>query len=306
MEKRIFLAYNSRSGDAGFKDRLHRFVEVFQQNFLLEINDIVGINLENRLKHLKSDNDTFIAAAGGDGTLNSLVNAMMLNGLNNPVMLIPVGTSNDFATRLNMPENFLALNNLIHERENINLIDIGKINDGYFINVCACGFLTSVPYETPEDLKNLVGKAAYYLKGVQKLTELKPIPLEVKTPDQSIKEEFCLFLILNSGRAGGFSDITPDSLLDDGQFEFLGIKYTGVYEMFTALVEVFVNKNWNSDENIVYFRAEEMKIQSYNTEKTFMTDIDGEKGPELPLNIEVQKQALPFVFDPKNKPIQGR
>ena len=174
--KKIFLAYNSRAGDANFSRRLHSFIDIFQKDFMIEINDIVGVDIAERLEHIDTGDYSHFIVAGGDGTVNSFINALMQNEGRLPVGILPIGTSNDFATYLKLPEDFGEYFRLLQNQENIRFLDVGKINDIYFINVCACGFLTSVPYETPSDLKNMFGKLAYYLKGVQKLTELKPLP----------------------------------------------------------------------------------------------------------------------------------
>lgn len=295
--KKMLLLYNSKAGDASFSTRLHDFVEVFQDGFIVEMCDVTGVELSRRLSKLNSDDYSFFIIAGGDGTVNRVINELMGFNIKVPTGILPVGTSNDFGENLKMPDNFIEYRQLLND-DNIKNLDIGCVNEKFFINVCASGFLTSVAYETPSDLKNLFGKVAYYLKGMQKLTELKPLPMKVSTPDNEIEKEFCIVLILNSGRAGGFTEITPERSLNDGKFEFVGIEYGGVYEMFTSLVDVFINNNWkNGDENITFLRSNSFRLQMLDSAGEIRSDIDGEEGPLFPLDINVKKEAYPFLVN---------
>ena len=295
--KKILLLYNSLAGDASFTSRLHRFIDVFQRDYIIAMNDIVGIDLNRRLQQLNPEEFSYVMVAGGDGTVSNFVDALMQNDINLPVGILPVGTSNDFATYLGLPDNFYQYYQLLTDEKNVVPVDVGYINGRHFINVCACGFLTSVPYETPSDLKNIFGKVAYYLKGVQKLTELKPLPLSIVGDGHEFSGDLALFLVLNSGRAGGFSDIVPEGCVSDGLFDFLAIKYGGVYEMFSALMDVFINKDWQDNDCVLSFRSDRFRIETLDAEDSLMSDIDGEEGPGLPLDIEVRKRALPFIYN---------
>lgn len=297
--KKILLLYNSRAGDSSFSARLHDFVEVFQEDYIVEMCDVTGVELSSRLSKLNISDYSFFIIAGGDGTVNRVINILMKFNIKVPAGILPVGTSNDFGEILKMPDNFIEYRQLLREgRGNIKNLDIGLVNEKYFINVCASGFLTSVAYETPSDLKNLFGKVAYYLKGVQKLTDLNPLPLKISTPDNEIEKDFCIVLILNSGRAGGFKKITPERSLNDGKFELVGIEYSGVYEMFTSLVDVFINNSWQeSEENITFLRSDSFNLQMLDSNRELKSDIDGEEGPLFPLDVKIEKEAFPFVVN---------
>ena len=220
MDK-ILLMYNSKAGDGNFNDRLHNFVEMFQNEYMIEMFDVTGVELAERFAGINTGNYKFFFIAGGDGTVNRVINQLMNFEIKVPTGILPVGTSNDFACSLKLSDNFEDYRLLMQDENNIKNLDLGLVNDRYFVNVCASGFLTSVAYETPTDLKNLFGKVAYYLKGMQKLTELKPLPVKITTAEKQVTKDLCIVLILNSGRAGGFSPITPARSLNDGEFELV-------------------------------------------------------------------------------------
>jgi diacylglycerol kinase (ATP) len=109
-----------------------------------------------------------IIAAGGDGTLNEVINGMAEKPNLPPLGVLPLGTTNDFARAMGIPKNWEDSCDLILRQES-RLIDLGKANDRYFINIAGGGRLTELTYEVPSRLKTMIGQLAYYLKGIEKM-----------------------------------------------------------------------------------------------------------------------------------------
>ncbi len=292
--KKIKLVYNPRSGDSTFPGRLNEFVRVFQQGYEVSLLNITGASLAKRFSRINFAEYSCLVVAGGDGTINSVVNALLGNDIEIPLAILPTGTSNDFADYFNLPGGFEDYYELI-SRGHIRRVDVGRINSRYFVNVCAGGFLTGVPHKTDTALKNRLGRIAYYLKGLQEFPSFKPLALEITTTDQEFSSELFMFLVLNSSRAGGFDTLTPESSIDDGLFEFLAIRYGGIYEMFNSLIEVFINKNPGQD-NVILLKDSYFKLKPSQGNSPGNTDIDGEKGPAYPVEIEVLPAALPLII----------
>lgn len=108
-----------------------------------------------------------IIAAGGDGTLNEVVNGMAEKPNLPPLGVLPLGTTNDFARAMGIPKYWEESCDLIIQQQS-RLIDLGKANDRYFINIAGGGTLTELTYEVPSKLKTMMGQLAYYLKGIGK------------------------------------------------------------------------------------------------------------------------------------------
>ena len=103
------------------------------------------------------DTYEYILIAGGDGTVDSVVNAMIKKGKQLPIAILPVGTANDFGMFLGMPEDVTeACENILKMEPKS--IDMGKINDKYFVNVASTGLFTDVSQKTDVNLKNTIGK----------------------------------------------------------------------------------------------------------------------------------------------------
>ena len=106
--KKIKLIYNSSAGQSKFRYFLDTIIEKFMQNGI-EVSMFRAGNKTNLYEYLKdADKEDLygIVVAGGDGTVNRVVNVMMKNNIKTPLGIIPAGTSNDFARHIKMPNNF--------------------------------------------------------------------------------------------------------------------------------------------------------------------------------------------------------
>ncbi|MDZ5038486.1 diacylglycerol kinase family protein, partial [Clostridium perfringens] len=122
----------------------------------------------NAFNDFKDNNYYYILIAGGDGTIDNVVNAMAKSGISIPIGILPVGTANDFGKFLGMPSDIGKACKQILSSE-VTSVDLGSINDKYFVNVASTGLFTDVSQKTDVNLKNTIGKLAYYLKGLEEL-----------------------------------------------------------------------------------------------------------------------------------------
>ena len=157
--KKIKLIYNSGAGQSKFKYFLDIIIEKFMEKdvevSVFRAGD--NTNLYEYLKDSEKENIYGIVVAGGDGTLNRVINVMLKNNINVPLGVIPAGTSNDFARHIKMPDNFSDCIDKILTG-NIQEVDVGLANDKYFINVCSAGLFTNASQKVDKNLKNAIGK----------------------------------------------------------------------------------------------------------------------------------------------------
>jgi YegS/Rv2252/BmrU family lipid kinase len=236
------------------------------------------------MKHAKGFD--CIISCGGDGTLNHVINAMVQNDIDVPVGILPAGTANDFAKHLDIPKKISLACDLIING-NITEFDLGKINSRYFVNVAAGGLLTDVSQRIDTNLKNTLGKMAYYLKGIEQLPNFKPIPVKIKHGKSVISEMVFLFLILNGSTAGGFR-LAPDSTANDQMLNLVAVKSCNIVELFNLFIKMLKGEHLESN-NVIYLKGQEFTIEcSENIE----TDVDGEAGPGFPLNIRLSNKKI--------------
>lgn len=292
--KRFVLIYNPLSGNASFKNELDTLIGAFQRrNCLL-------IPLRTESKH---DTGRFISlaqelcadgiiAAGGDGTIHEVVNALLAANVNMPLGLIPCGTSNDFASYLSISRDLEACADMICCRPP-QFVDVGKINDKYFMNVACGGMLPTMLQSTDTTLKNTLGKVAYYLKTVEALSNLRSFSARIKVDDTVIEDDIFLFLVLNSGIAGGFVNLAPCASLTDGKLDVLIVSKCNIPEFMRLLLNLFTG-NHTSHKNITYLQASQVEIAC---NEHLFSDVDGEVGPPLPLSLSAVSDRLQ-VFIP--------
>jgi diacylglycerol kinase (ATP) len=289
--KKAKIIYNPYSGDKSFKQKLDLVTDKLQTGGY-EVTFNRTTSLENIYESVRTSKgyDTIITS-GGDGTINHVVNAMILNNIHIPLGIFPSGTSNDFALHLKIPKNVADACKIIING-NIKELYLGKINERYFVNVAAGGLLTDISQKIDINMKNTLGKMAYYLKGIEKLPDFRSIPITVKYKGSTIKENVFLFVILNGSTAGGFK-LAPDSSADANTLNFIGIKTCNIIDLFNLFIKMLRGEHLE-DTNVIYFQGNEFLIEC---KEDIETDIDGETGPQFPLNIRLSSKKLK-VFTP--------
>ncbi|GGF96474.1 diacylglycerol kinase [Paenibacillus albidus] len=229
-----------------------------------------------------------IIAGGGDGTLNEIINGMAEKPNLPPLGVLPLGTTNDFARAMGIPKNWEDSVDLILRNES-RLIDLGKANDRYFINIAGGGSLTELTYEVPSRLKTMMGQLAYYLKGIEKMASLSPQELIIRANGQElIHDEFMLFLIANTNSVGGFEKLAPDARIDDGLFDVIAVKKCNLAE-FIRLVSLAIRGEHLQDKKVVYFRTDAMEVTSPGH---VQLNLDGELGGTLPGHFQMLPSHL--------------
>ncbi|MDF5463223.1 YegS/Rv2252/BmrU family lipid kinase, partial [Vibrio parahaemolyticus] len=151
-----------------------------------------------------------IVVAGGDGTVNEAASAIIqIDKEKRPELaIIPLGTANDFATAIQVPNSIKASLSLAVEGQSA-LVDCVKANDRCFINVATAGFGAEVTAETPVELKNFLGGGAYTLTGVIKALGFKPYDGTIKIEGGAYQGEMLLGAFCNGRLAGGGQELAP-------------------------------------------------------------------------------------------------
>ncbi|MCD6177144.1 MAG: diacylglycerol kinase family lipid kinase [Candidatus Cloacimonetes bacterium] len=165
-----------------------------------------------------------IISVGGDGTLNEVVNGVMLSGKSEEINvgIIPEGGGNDFATGFNLSSKIDKAVEIL-QKLNIRKIDVGKIEDRYFINALGIGFDARAA-QISNKIKYLNGMPRYLLAVIKALVSLKPFEAEVKLDDYTYNSPFLLIAIGNGKYTGGGFLLTPEALIDDGFLDICFIK----------------------------------------------------------------------------------
>jgi lipid kinase YegS len=157
---------------------------------------------------------TQIIAGGGDGTLRDVAEAVAKAGVDAELTIMPLGTANDFARAAGVPLEPDAALELLEVPARP--VDLGEVNGQVFLNMATGGFGSQVTANTSEDLKKVLGGAAYLFTGLSRFSELSTAYGELSGPDFHWQGDLLALGIGNGRQAGGGHVLCPSALADDG------------------------------------------------------------------------------------------
>ncbi|MFW9266940.1 lipid kinase YegS [Pseudomonas sp. D2-30] len=157
---------------------------------------------------------TQLIAGGGDGTLRDIAEAIAQHSGDASLVLLPLGTANDFSRAAGVPlEPERALDLLEVEPR---AVDLGEVGGRIFLNMATGGFGSQVTANTSEDLKKILGGAAYLFTGLSRFGELSAAYGELQGPGFQWRGDLLALGIGNGRQAGGGHMLCPEALADDG------------------------------------------------------------------------------------------
>lgn len=287
--ERVLLFYNPHSGNGLFKNNLDYIIDRFQTEGyqIVPIRAAKGRSIDQALSTMDVSKYRQVIAAGGDGTINICVNAMIRHNVNLPLAIFPAGTANDFAYYFEIPNNIDGMID-IALGERFTNADVGKVNDRHFINVAAMGALIDVSQKTDPNLKNTLGVMAYYLKAVTEVPNLRAHKVKLITPEETYEEEMYFMVVMNGISAGGFKRISPESEINDGLMDVILFRKMPIIELGPLLFNV-IHGNHSKNKNVLTFKTNFLRIES---DDKISTDIDGEEGEKFPLEFSLLHNRL--------------
>lgn len=295
MDKVKFI-YNPYSGENSIITEIDTVIMVHQRyDCIVEPFRISKeMDLRDAFKNI-DESYKYILIAGGDGTVDSVVNIMKNMDLDIPIAILPVGTANDFAKFIGIPLSVEKACEQILNSEPIPL-DIGKINDKYFVNVASTGLFTDVSQKTDVNLKNTIGKLAYYVKGIEQIPYLRKLNVKVSSKEMNFDGHMYLMLVFNGQTAGNFK-LAYKADLRDGLLDVIIIKAGNIKEIVPMFIKMLRIEHLEERKGLIYFKTDKLTI---DCDEDIVTDIDGERGPDFPVTIECIKGGI-RVFGFKNE-----
>ena len=288
--KKVRFIYNPYSGENSIISELDSVIRMHQEVNLTVVPYRIqmGRPLSEALD-IVDDTYEYVLVAGGDGTVDSVVNAMKERNIDIPIGILPVGTANDFGKFINMPSDIQEACKQILDSKPVP-VDVGKINDKYFVNVASTGLFTDVSQKTDVNLKNTIGKLAYYLKGLEELPNFRNLKIKLTSKERSYNGDMYLILIFNGKTAGNFN-LATQAEVDDGKLDVIIFKAVAIIELIPLFIKILKGEHLDSDK-VVYFKTDDLYIES---DEDIVTDIDGEKGPDFPLRIQCIKGGIKLL-----------
>lgn len=281
--------YNPNSGRKNISAHLDKIIEIFVNEGKLVTLYRIGASPYTLIETLENTKFDGIVVCGGDGSVNAAAKTIVEMGLDIPLGVIPMGTCNDFSRSLGMPSDIMLCARLIAQGK-IALTDLGIINGGeaVFVNELAGGVMVTASFSTDQNMKKIFGQLAYYVTGIGELANMKPFNIIVETERETYHEQALVFLVLNGTDISGFSNVIKEARMQDGEMDILIFKDAKPLEVTDTLLR-FISGSEFKESSVVRIRTHKCKIIC---DSEITTTIDGERGLDFPLELEMKKQAL--------------
>ena len=281
-----------------------------KQNFLKSIESVVGCLVLNQVvnqvdvvytkqqgdaleeaKNIKKGEYDFVVSVGGDGTLNDVVNG----GSETPLAVISVGTANDFAQYVKPPQTPEAFCRMIMEFK-IRCIDVGKINERYFINRVSGGFGANVGDKVSQESKAVLGKLAYYMEGALDFSKKGMETIKVRFDSVQFRgeREVISFMVLNTCVGFGMYRGLPEKNPDDGTFDVMIVKKMDLGQVPGLGIQA-LTKKMVKHPKVRHFRTERIRIESAE-DTDIMVDYDGQVFGKLPVELSLIPKAIKLII----------
>ncbi|QSX04951.1 YegS/Rv2252/BmrU family lipid kinase [Sedimentibacter sp. zth1] len=295
--KRYKVIYNPTSG------KEEAAIKAFQMSrVIMESEDIeftfYATKCKNdamtKAKEACNEGYDMIISCGGDGTVHEVVNGIMQSENKTKLAIMASGTVNDFAEQLKIPRTYDKFAAMVKNAKS-KKVDIGKINDEYFVNVVCGGSFTNIPHTVTIEEKTLFGRYAYYFHALFELPEQLNKTYKIKyTVDEKVFEmNSHLFIINNTLGAGGFKYLCPDAKVDDGLLDLVIFEKATHAELIQIFTKLF-NGQHIKHNKVHYFQAKNIIIES--EDDSLVVDSDGELAGKMPIYVTSDNKGLNIII----------
>ena len=296
MSKKMLFIYNPMAGKEQIKNKLSEIIQIFcKEGFEVTIFATRGREDATKIIEKKGERYDYIVCSGGDGTMNEVATGLMKLEKRPICGYIPAGTVNDFASSLKIPRVMKNAASLIADGDVFNC-DMGKFNDRYFTYVAGFGAFTEVSYQTPQELKNALGKTAYFVEALKHIAEIKVHHMKIIYDQGVIEDDFLLGLISNSESVAGFKAYqNRDIKMDDGLLEALFIRKIKNPVELQLVINSLLTKNLDSEQLLTISSSHFHIVSDDNIQWT----LDGEDGGYFDeVDLRCHKRVLPIICEP--------
>ncbi|MBQ4472866.1 MAG: diacylglycerol kinase family lipid kinase [Lachnospiraceae bacterium] len=292
MKKLLFIV-NPKAGKMTMRNHVLAVCEEFRRGGY-EINFVPTLAKGEAVDIVASRGAEYdlIVCSGGDGTLDEVVAGTQIGQMDVPIGYIPAGSTNDYAKSLKLPVTPETAARLIM-KGTPRAVDVGVMNDQFFIYVAAFGSIAQVSYSTGQEKKNALGHLAYVLDGAVSMLNLKSYHMTISCNATTISGEFIHGMITNSVSVGGFKSIvSSQTKLNDGLFEVVLVRKPKDPTEYPRILSSFLLGDTSAPE-IVFLQTSELGI---TCDEPVEWALDGEFGGAFKETyIENKKQRIRIV-----------
>jgi len=233
-----------------------------------------------------------IVIAGGDGTVNGAIPALI--EARKPVGILPFGTANDLALTLGIPTDPLGAAGVIAAGVT-RAIDVGRVNDAWFLNVASIGLSVQIAERQDETLKKQWGIFSYVVAAVGTLTEAERFEATVSCAGRKERVQAYQIAVGNGIHYGGGLTVSPEARIDDGVLDLYAIETVSVADLITLAPRLRDGTLVERDD-VAFFRGPTALVE---TPEPMPVNTDGEVTTETPAEFAIVPRAIKVYAPPE-------
>ncbi|KAF1303221.1 diacylglycerol kinase family lipid kinase [Enterococcus saccharolyticus] len=287
---KAFLIVNPSSGGEEakqYEDQATAKLQELFQEVIVKHTEKAGDATDFAKEAAKERIDS-VFAMGGDGTVNEVISGLAEEEFRPTFGFFPLGTVNDLGRALNLPmDPEEAISQLSLDRTSS--LDIGKINDQYFMNVVAIGTIPESINDVDVEDKTKFGKLAYFASGIKHVIGNKSYDFEVTLDEKTQEITSSTIIIALTRSVGGFEQLLADAEVNDGKMHAIYLKDESLLDTVKSLPDLIKGVDKSTD-NLGYETFSKGQIALKEGE--LGTNIDGDEGPKLPIHLEILPSHL--------------
>ncbi|MBD2197643.1 MULTISPECIES: lipid kinase [Calothrix] len=239
--------------------------------------------------HYRNQVDLVIVG-GGDGTLNAAADALVKTQL--PLGILPLGTANDLARTLGIPNSLTAACKIIANGQR-QRIDLGWVNGKHFFNVASMGLSVKITQRLTKEVKRRWGVLAYLATALQVVWESRPFSAEIRMNGESIRVRTVQIAVGNGRYYGGGMTVAHDATIDDQRLDLYSIEINYWWQIIPLLPAMRQGKHIQAKQ-VRDLQGQDIVI---HTRKPRPINTDGEITTYTPAHFYVIPKAI-SVFVP--------
>ncbi len=240
-----------------------------------------------------------VVCLGGDGTFGQVMSGLKRCGKDMVLGYIPAGSSNDFGSLHGLSADMVAAaHDAVAGR--VKAVDSGTFNDKPFVYVAAFGAFIATSYATSQDLKNALGRPAYFLDVMRELPRIKATHMKVTANGRTFEGNYIFGSITNNISVSGVVNLPEGTVVtDDGEFEVVLIENLTTLPELSDTVYSVLSGDFISQQ-ITFLHTSELTIEA-DDPVDWTLDGEYQKGDRL-VTIRNHKQALKIYVPEEGAP----
>jgi diacylglycerol kinase (ATP) len=291
---RALIVFNPIAGQAGSLEQdLHAAADVWRAHgWTVDLRPTTAPGDGTRIaREAAAQGYDVVVAAGGDGTVNEVVNGLV--GTQTALAALPIGTVNVWVRELGLPLQPRAAAEALL-RTQIRTIDLGRAGDRYFLLMAGIGFDAAVTAEVRASEKRLLGIFAYLFRAFSLAWRFRGTRARIGIDGKTVRGRVLMVVLGNSQLYGGVVKITARASLDDGLLDVCVIKGNSLRGAPFRLLSILMQR-YTLDPKLEYHRARTVHVA---TRGPLAVQVDGDHIGQTPMTFEAVPGALRALMPP--------